>query len=187
MNDQQGIYRLRLLLLVVLAWWTVRLGLRFSSWCFVDFVNLAFHEAGHVFLRVFGSTIHYLGGTIFQLLIPVVLIVYFLVRTHQPMAAAVCLWWLGESLINVSIYMADARDLAMPLVGGGDHDWNELFYRFGLLGEESVARVSDTTHVLGVLVMLAGLAWLTVFVLPDHLQDRVRSRVVGSSRLEILF
>ena len=38
--------------------------------------------------------------------------------------------------------MADARELQLELVGGGEHDWNELFYRFRLLSEESVATVA---------------------------------------------
>jgi len=186
MENQQGFHRLRALLAALLAWWTIRLGLHLTSWCFVDYVNLAFHEAGHVFLRPFGSTIHYLGGTIFQLVIPAGLAVDFLARRRQPLGAAVSLWWFGESLVNVSLYMADARELAMPLVGGGDHDWNELFYRFGLLGEGSVAMVSGATRLLGVLGMLAGMAWLLVFVLPDRLQDRFRARTAGT-RLEGLF
>ena len=62
--------------------------------------------------------------------------------------------------------MADARDLELNLVGGGEHDWNELFYRFSLLGEDSVAAISSTTHAVGVVVMLLGLAWGALFVLP---------------------
>ena len=39
----------RAVFLIVLAWWTVSLGSGISSWCFIDLVNLAFHEAGHLF------------------------------------------------------------------------------------------------------------------------------------------
>jgi hypothetical protein len=84
---------------------------------------------------------------------------------RQPIGAAFCLWWFGENLINISIYMADARTLALPLVGGGDHDWNELFFRFGLLGEPSVVRVSSTVRFAGVLVMLVGMTWCLYFAL----------------------
>jgi hypothetical protein len=172
---EQGVYRIRLVGLVILLWWTVRMASGAASWCFMDFVNLAFHEAGHLFLRPFGSTMHYLGGTIFQLLVPAVLVGYFLIKVRQPLGAAFSFWWIGESLINVSIYMGDARKLALPLVGGGDHDWNELFYRFGLLGEESVAAVSGATHALGVIVMVVGLLWWLFFVLPDRVQRELRS------------
>ena len=174
MNTSNGVNWLRLAGGLVMVWWTARLATGIASWCFLDLVNLAFHEAGHVFLRPFGSTAHYLGGTIFQLLVPAVLVVYFLIRSYQPLGAAFSAWWLGESLVNISVYMADARQLDLPLVGGGDHDWNELFYRFGLLGEGSVAAVSGLTHALGVLVMLVGLAWWGFFVLPKATRDRWR-------------
>jgi len=147
----------------------------------MDFVNLAFHEFGHVLFSPLGMTMHYLGGTLFQLFVPTMLVVYFLIRRADPSGSAFCLWWIGQNLINVSIYMADARELNLPLVGGGDHDWNELFYRFGLLGEESVARVSGATHLLGVVVMALGLLWFAYFVVPTRLQRRVHGEIVGRS------
>lgn len=163
---------LRGLLVLLLGWWTVSLSSGLSRWCFLDLANLAFHEAGHVFLGSRGSTLHYLGGTFFQLLIPALLAAYFLLRRRDVFAAAVCTWWLGESANNVRIYMADARDLALPLVGGGDHDWNELFHRFGLLGESSVASIAGTTRALAIVLMLVGLTWSVWWVLPDDLRRR---------------
>jgi hypothetical protein len=162
---RSGIPWPRLALVLLLAWWTLRLAST-SKWIFLDFVNLAFHEAGHLFLSFAGSTVHYLGGTLGQLLVPSLLLYYFLARQRQPLGAAFCAWWFGQNLINVSVYMADARELALPLVGGGDHDWNELFFRWGLLGQDSVKRVSEMTHLLGVLVMLVGLIWCAYFALP---------------------
>ncbi len=161
------------------VWWAVSLGSGATSWCFLDYVNLAFHEAGHIFLSFAGSTVHYLGGTIGQLAVPALLVFYFLLRQAQPFAAALCTFWIGQSLINVSIYMADARELALPLVGGGDHDWNELFFRFGLLTEPSVEAVAGTTHALGVVFMALGLAWALLFVLPGGPRRRLRERLEG--------
>jgi hypothetical protein len=160
--------------LLPLMWWTLSLGTGASTWCFLDFVNLAFHEAGHLFLGFGPRTLVFLGGTLGQLAVPILLIVHFLFRNREPFAAALCMWWLGESFVNISIYMADARSLALPLVGGGDHDWNELFFRFGLLGEPSVQRVSTITHVLGAAVMVLGLSWAVFFVLPPTRHERVR-------------
>ena len=156
----------RLALIAALVFVTDRLATHaWSGWA-LDLVNLAFHEAGHVFLRPFGHTLHYLGGTLFQLGVPILLVWYFLFRRSAAFAAATCLWWLGESLVNVAVYMADARNLELNLVGGGEHDWNELFHRFNLLGEDAVAAISSTTHAVGVFVMLLGLAWGALFVLP---------------------
>jgi len=188
MIRDRGIYWPRAVLLALLCWWTLRLGSGAASWCFLDLVNLAFHEFGHLVLRPFGTTLHYLGGTLGQLFVPAMLIFYFLLRRDEPSGAAFCFWWVGESLVNISVYMADARELNLPLVGGGDHDWNELFYRFGLLGEESVARVAATTHLLGTVVMVAGLLWWTYFVLPTSVQRRVHEAITSRSpALELLF
>jgi len=156
-----------------------RLATRAWSGCFLDLVNLAFHEAGHVFLRPFGHVLHVLGGTLFQLAVPGLLVGYFLVRRREAFAAAACLWWLGESLINVAVYMADARDLQLDLVGGGEHDWNELFFRFHLLGEDSVASISSATHGIGVALMLLGLAWAALFVLPRRTRGSLVLRLAG--------
>lgn len=160
---------------LLLAWWTVSLAAAEQPHCFLDWANLAFHEAGHLFLAAFGETIHILGGTLGQLLVPALLVGYFLKRA-QPFAAAFALFWAGENLVNISVYMGDARDMALPLVGGGEHDWTNLFYRFGLLGEESVRTVSSLTHHLGVVVMMAGLGWSAFFLVPAT----VRASLSGS-------
>jgi len=176
-EEWSGRRLLRLVVLAVAVVITTRLVAHPANGSALDLVNLAFHEAGHVFLRPFGHILHVLGGTLFQLGVPALLVVYFLTRRRDPFAAAICLWWLGESLINVATYMADARDLALPLVGGGEHDWNELFFRFGLLAEPRVAAVSSTTRGLGIVTMLAGLAWGLVFVLPARLRSRLVLRL----------
>ena len=160
-----------------LVLWTARLGSGSSTWCFMDFVNLAFHEAGHLFFSPFGSTLGYLGGTILQLLVPMGLVAYFLYRRHEPFSAAICLWWVGENFINIAIYMADARSLALPLVGGGDHDWNELFYRWGTLTQPSVKRIAGWTHGIGVVVMLLGLLWCFHFIQRSDRRERFRRRM----------
>ncbi|OGS11127.1 MAG: hypothetical protein A2285_04025 [Elusimicrobia bacterium RIFOXYA12_FULL_57_11] len=98
----------------------------------LDFINLAFHEAGHVFLGVFPRFIMMLGGTIFQLLIPAVCLVH-LMRRGANLGWQLCLFWLGESLLNISIYAGDALKQDLPLVGGGVHDWTYLLTETGLI------------------------------------------------------
>jgi len=162
----------RAALVALLAWWTLRLLTATTPGCWLDLVNLAFHEAGHLFLAPLGETMHFLGGTLGQLAVPAGLAAYFLIAKRQPFAAAACSWWTGENLVNISVYMADARDLRLPLVGGGDHDWNNLFYAFGLLGEESVRRVAALTRFAGALGMLIGLAWAGSFLLRGSARER---------------
>lgn len=150
----------------------MRLATGAADSCPIDLVNLAFHEAGHLVFTPFGATLHYLGGTIGQVAVPVLLGWYFLARREQPAGAAFCGWWAGENLVNISVYMADARDLALPLVGGGDHDWNELFHRFGLLAEDSVRSVATATRGLGVVTMVAGVLWVAWHALHGSIRAR---------------
>jgi len=170
-----GIAWLRLPAVLLIAWWTLGLlGHGGQAWCFIDWVNLPFHEAGHLVFQPFGETLHILGGTLGQLLVPLGLGAYFLFRRPNPFAAALCSWWFGENFVNIAAYMADARDMKLPLVGGGEQDWTSLFYQFGLLGEESVRHVSAATRLLGVLLMLAGIAWSAYFVLPAGRREAIR-------------
>lgn len=164
---------LRAGLLALLGCWTIRFIVTAQPGCPLDLVNLAFHEAGHLFLMPFGETAHFLGGTLGQLAVPAGLSAYFLVRRRQPFAAAVCAWWVGENLVNIAVYMADARTLRLDLVGGGEHDWNTLFYQFGLLSEESVARVSGLTRGLGLALLVLGLVWGCATILPAALRQRI--------------
>ena len=168
---------LRGALVAWLGFWTIRLGTGAQKGCFLDLVNLAFHEAGHLFLTPFGETLHFLGGTLGQLAVPGMLVAYFLRFRRQPFAAAVCAWWAGENLTNVAVYMADARDLALPLVGGGHHDWNTLFYQFALLSQESVASVSAATHWAGSAIMLGSLAWACYFLLSGRAREQIDTLV----------
>jgi len=108
---------------------------------FLDGVNLAFHEAGHLFLGFGGQTLHFLGGTLGQLFFPAALAFHFR-RRGDAFAAALCGLWLGESGMNVAVYLGDARAQALPLVGGHVHDWNWLLGRAGLLAHcEGLARL----------------------------------------------
>jgi hypothetical protein len=127
-----------------------------GSFGLLDAVDLAIHEAGHVFFGIFGEFVGFLGGTLFQLLIPVTFFGYFLQR-HNRFAAAVMLWWIAQNLWNISVYVKDARDMALPLVGGGQHDWNYLLEAVGLLHRDQ--QVGQAFFAVGVLCYLVAMLW----------------------------
>lgn len=54
--------------------------------------------------------------------------------------------------------MADARAQLLPLVGGGDHDWTNVFSRWGVLSSDTV--IAAVVHSAGWLGMLAAWGWL---------------------------
>ncbi len=127
--------------------------------------NLAFHEFGHLLFRPFGTFMTSLGGTLGQLLMPLICLWVFLFQTRDPFAGAVALWWFGENFLDIAPYMNDARAGVLPLTGGrfgrtapyGVHDWEYLFTETGLLSlDHAIARF---TQALGALLMLLAIAW----------------------------
>ncbi|MES2015833.1 MAG: hypothetical protein V4484_04995 [Pseudomonadota bacterium] len=148
-----------------LALWTAWFTLHGINWeiiggSFLHNMILPFHEFGHVLFMPFGRFMTILGGSLFQVLMPLGLMVAFIVKQRDTFGAAVMLWWSGQSLVDLAPYIADAVHRYLPLVGGGgeaSHDWGNLLTMLHLL--EHTQALARTSFVLGVLVMLAGLAW----------------------------
>src|SRR5205809_624506 len=110
---------------------------------FLHLIDLVFHEAGHVIFGFFGQFIGVLGGSLNQVLVPAVCTAVFLARTQYG-SAAVTLFWTGQSLADVAVYVADGRAMALPLLADGlIHDWNFILGRLGLLyAAESLGRLT---------------------------------------------
>jgi hypothetical protein len=118
------------------AWIAWQHFLTADQWVFpLDNANLALHEAGHPIVGLFSDHLMVYGGTIFQLLFPALFAHYFW-RRCQTAGWAVSLLWLADNLMNIGRYMKDARARQLPLVGGGDHDWTEIFGRWGVLSHD---------------------------------------------------
>ena len=115
----------RFILIIGLAFFYSRWFTAANYFSPVDHVNLAFHEAGHIFLGLFGRFIMTAGGTIFQLLIPALCAAH-LWRQGNRLGWQLCVFWFGENFLNISMYAGDAINQALPLVGGGVHDWTYL-------------------------------------------------------------
>ena len=129
-----------------------------SVLAFVHLIDLVFHEAGHVIFGIFGRFVGVLGGSLNQVLIPAVCTGYFL-RQRRPAAAAVTLFWTGESITDVAIYVADGRDMALPLLAEGlVHDWNWILSELSL--RNHAAPLGRAVFGLGLAVLAAALTLL---------------------------
>ncbi|MBW4521452.1 MAG: hypothetical protein KME16_17360 [Scytolyngbya sp. HA4215-MV1] len=124
---------------------------------FLHGVNLIFHEAGHTIFSPFGEFLHMLGGSLNQILIPAIISGYFFF-THQKYAAAVALCWVAENFWDVSIYIKDAQERSLPLLGGEGvlHDWHFLLLDLRLLPYDQA--VGNTVYTIGSLLYLAAIA-----------------------------
>ena len=161
----------RIVLLLLLARWTFL----FLVWpmredvigaAFLHLINLPFHEAGHVLFSPFGDFMTTLGGSLTQVLVPAICAVAFLRSHWNPFGAAVMGWWAGENLMDVAIYINDARSLQLTLIGGqtgaevDGHDWERLLLMTNSLHLDH--RIANVTHFLGAAVMIGCLAWAAV-------------------------
>ena len=124
----------------------------------IDNVNLIIHEGGHFLFGWFGYTIGILGGTLGELLVPLLIAIYFFWH-RQTAALAFAAFWFFENFLYIGTYMADARTQVIPLVGTGEHDWEFLFSHWGVLGHDRT--IGGLTRRLGWLGMLATVVWLT--------------------------
>ena len=135
---------------------------------FLHLPNLVFHEAGHVLLMPFGRFMCVLGGSLLQVLVPLICAAAFYRQQRDRFATAICAWWAGQSLIDLAPYVADARALRLVLLGGRTgaevegHDWEYLLTATGLL-QWDVA-LGTLTHFAGSLAMTGALVWAALLV-----------------------
>lgn len=129
-----------------------------STYRFLDRVDLVIHEAGHVLFGLFGEFIGVLGGSLMQVLIPAGIVAYFAWH-RQQYSAAVTLFWVAQSLFNVSVYIKDARAQVLLLLGGEDtlHDWNYLLGRLSLLRWDQA--VGNVIYALGLVTLATSVLW----------------------------
>ncbi|MBC7981949.1 hypothetical protein H7X65_02625 [Candidatus Parcubacteria bacterium] len=133
-----------------------------TEWHFIDTVNLIFHEAGHTITFFFGQFISIASGSLFQILIPVICCLYFY-QQEQKYSAALLLFWVGQNVINVSVYARDAIEMQLPLLGGDGviHDWNYLLSALGML--KYTPYVADTLYAVGIIIFISALVFSVKF------------------------
>ena len=148
--------RLRLAALVPLALYAVARLRNPRWWDPLDDLDLAIHEAGHIVFGAFGDQLAALGGSLFQLLVPLAFVAYF-ARTRQRWAAGVTLAWVAVNALYVGRYAADARAQRLPLLGGENaiHDWWFVLVNWDLLRWDQA--IGQAFHALGFLLFVAAI------------------------------
>jgi hypothetical protein len=140
-----------------------------SGFLIIDYVNLMIHEGGHFFFSWFGDTIRILGGTLGELIVPLLCFAYFWWK-RETTAVAFCSFWFFENFLYIGTYMSDARVSALPLVGADDSDWTILFTQWNILIHDQ--QIGHTMRALGWLGMLATVSWLAYRVYRDAKENR---------------
>lgn len=134
---------------------------------FMHAIVLPIHEAGHMLFMPFGRFMTVLGGTLAQVLLPLVLMASFIFgfggSRRDNFAASLMLWWAAASIIDVAPYIWDAFDPKIMLLGGktgaesDGHDWQNILGDLGLIKRAHL--IAGIAHKLGLVVMLVAYAW----------------------------
>ena len=147
-----------------------------------DQFDLAVHETGHLVTAFMPRLMMFMAGSAAQVLFPVAMAVYFWLRRRDLAAAGFCLAWAGTSARDVSIYTGDAIRQALPLIGGGEHDWAYILGPNGFDALEHTAGVAHAIETAG-LVMAVGGVVLAAWPILAGRRDSLPAAEVGSERL----
>jgi hypothetical protein len=159
----------RALLILLLSYFTWILLTQKQPWIPLDAANLLFHEGGHLIFLPFGQFAHMIGGSLLQILLPIIFLTYFMLR-KELFSVTVMLFWLADNLINVSIYMKDAKLMQLPLlIEGTIHDWNWIFNQLGLLDYATV--IGGLFFYSGALIAIISVGAMTILTLGDAQQE----------------
>ena len=139
----------------------------------LDSLDLAIHETGHLVFSFGGEFLTLLGGTLLQLLVPLAFLVV-LWRQGDRHGATVPLWWLGQNCWNISVYIRDARAQELPLVGGGEHDWALMLAELDWLQRDQA--IGGAVFFVGFLLYLAAVVFGWTTLASGGESDSSRSR-----------
>lgn len=125
---------------------------------FLDLVDLPIHETGHLIFRLLGEFMMIAGGSLFQVIVPAIFAGYFWWH-EKPYSAAIVLFWVGQSIINVYVYAADAVVMQLVLTSGltgsegSFHDWNYMLTQLGLMSSTKV--IAGLIRAAGTLTIIS--------------------------------
>jgi hypothetical protein len=140
---------------IALAWLTYSRG----GWIpILSAFDLGVHEFGHLLTIWAPPLLCSLAGSFLQVAAPLALGGYFWWR-RDSLAAILMIAWAGENLHNVSVYIADAQVMVLPLFGddgsGAGHDWHNILTTLGWLeATDQIALVVKTCSAILFVVAL---------------------------------
>jgi len=140
------------------AFYEYRPGMRWGNLLFISrtFTFLPLHEGGHFLFRFFGRTLYVLGGSFWQIMFP---LLWFIIALRQRSSVfPFALFWVGENMMDVSLYVRDAPVRMLPLLGGdkSGHDWHYLLSQWGAMDEAGT--LADIMYYGGILTCIGAIS-----------------------------
>ncbi len=135
-------------------------------------LDLGIHELGHFLFSPFGEFVMFLGGSLFQCLVPIIAMVMFY-RQKDFFAIGVAFAWLSDNFFEVATYVADARVMELPLVSPFgmevQHDWNWLLYEMDILHKElALAALIRYMASLSMFIGIVFSGWIVYLMIKSY-------------------
>lgn len=150
------------------AYWVLRFNIFLAiSYSFPFPINIEYfitkntlllvHEAGHAFTMFFGRTMNILGGSLYEVLLPMVILGYLIYKGHIY-SSQIMAYISGSAWMSVAFYAADGANRQLPLIGNlgkESHDWYNLLNGWGML--DKALSFGITFAITGVLFFILAL------------------------------
>jgi hypothetical protein len=134
----------------------------------IDTIDLFIHETGHLIFSIFGRFIYFLGGSLFQIIIPVATVLVFARSSLRSIPFT--LYWTGQSIVNASIYIGDAPYKRLQLISSAAiHDWRWLLGYTGTM--EYAEDIAMIVNITGLLTCCIGIGIGFYFITFDFLRQ----------------
>ncbi len=162
----------RIILTILITIYMIYYLTTLNEWHFIDYINLIFHESGHIIFYPFGEFIGALGGTLMQIIIPLIFIIYFYKRKDK-FSASIISFWLGQNFFNIYIYIKDAIVMELPLLGGDSvfHDWNYILSKLNIL--KYTENISYIFYIIGIIILIYAFVFSIKFSIKDNINEKL--------------
>lgn len=122
----------------------------------LDIVDFYIHELWHIFFSIFWNEFLTVAGwTLLQVLIPLLLLIYFWGQ-RDYFANALCFAWLWTNFFYISMYSGDAIEMKLPLISmwGWEviHDWFYLFTKMWVIHNTNF--ISNTFYIFAICLFI---------------------------------
>jgi hypothetical protein len=141
----------------------------------LTYFDIAVHEAGHVAFAPFGRLVMLAMGDGAQVLFPLGLALFQLLRQRDLLTGALLLGWAGEAAGDAANYIGDAPFSRYSLIGGPDGDWTAFFGPVHLNRMDLAVPVANVVRIVAVALMLTAVTIAIYCAVRDALGARARS------------
>jgi len=174
-----NVYKAAGALLLIAVWGWFALVKNDQTPIFV-FLNIAVHETGHLLFRPFGELTMLIMGSGFEVLFPLGVGVYFLLRKRDLVSTAVSWGWAASAVASAATYIADADDGRLALLGAAGPDAAGDWER--ILGEDFFDKVYLADSIAGTVRAFGLVLWLVALGLAGWAIVRNRRLAQTSGR-----